>query len=157
MCDVCGLWLHTRCIGLGGATNAYSKLSHSPTSPSLILSYFTHCQQLIPILTYISADHEDSALIASPSHRFSVLHSNCSNSIPGNDINSLWSQWYDFYMTVTSKTVPLKWIKISNNLPFLNNDLMKTVRRKALLFRQAQRLGTVRAWSKKTQVRNKVT
>ena len=80
-----------------------------------------------------------------------------SDSFPANDINSLWTQWYDFFMTTISQTIPSKVIKRRHNLPFLTSQLTKAIRKKFRLFRLAKKLGSDRAWHKYNQARNRVT
>ena len=62
-----------------------------------------------------------------------------SKSFPASNIDSLWSQWYDFYMTVISQSIPSKSIKQSKNLPYLNNELMRAVRKKSPTVPQSQK------------------
>ena len=67
---------------------------------------------------------------------------------PANDVDSLWTQWLDYFMTTMSQTIPSKVIKQNHNLPYLADDLVSAIRRKLKLYKDARPLNTDRAWSK---------
>ena len=60
-------------------------------------------------------------------------------------------------MTTMSKTIPTKLIKPSRNIPYLSHNLLRLVRKKHRLFKQAKRLNSDRAWSKYIKARNHLT
>ena len=86
-----------------------------------------------------------------------ILQCLFSNSLPANDIDSLWSQWFDCYMTAISHTVPSKVVKRDHNLPFLSKELIAAMCKKAHLYKEAKRRSMDRAWRRYSQVHNKVT
>ena len=80
-----------------------------------------------------------------------------SDSLPANDVDSLWTQWLDYFMTTTSQTIPSKVIKPNHNLPYLTDDLVSAVWRKLKLYKDARHLNTDRTWSKYHKLCNRVT
>ena len=87
----------------------------------------------------------------------SLLQCFSSHSLPANDVNSLWTQWLDYFMTTMSQTIPSKVIKQNHNLPYLTDDLVSAIRRKHKLYKDARCLNTDRTWSKYHKLRNRVT
>ena len=77
--------------------------------------------------------------------------------LPANDVDSLWSQWYTFFMSTMSTFIPTKSIKPNQRLPYITDSLKRGIQRKLKLYKEAKRLNTDRAWSKYSKARNKVT
>ena len=84
-----------------------------------------------------------------------ILQCLSTESFPSDDVNTLWTQWLDFFTLTMSKTIPSKIIKHRHRLPYLTNNLMNAVKRKLKLFKQAKLLKSELAWSKYTSARNK--
>ena len=80
-----------------------------------------------------------------------------SRSFPANDVDTLWTQWYDFFMTTISQSIPSKIVKPRHKLPYLTDNLQRALKRKLKLFQEAKKLDTERAWSKYSKARNKAT
>ena len=80
-----------------------------------------------------------------------------SRSFPANDVDTLWTQWYDFFMTTISQSIPSKIVKPRRKLPYLTDNLQRALKRKLKLFQEAKKLDTERAWSKYSKARNKAT
>ena len=86
-----------------------------------------------------------------------TLHCLSSNSFPADDVDSLWHQWYDFFMTTMSQFIPSKVVKQNQTLPYLSNQLKKALKKKLKLFKVAKRSNTEQAWSRYNKVRNRVS
>ena len=168
---LCYLALHTRCITRSTATTS-TLIDHIYLSENL--SYFS-CSTEFPLHAF---DHSTIHLCLTKPHpptkkvirrkvwlykqadfesANAILQCLSSESFPANDINSLLSQWHDFYMTTMSQSIPSKVVKSSSNLPYLSKDLVAATQKKACLFRRARRLGTTKAWQKYSMTRNRVT
>ena len=77
--------------------------------------------------------------------------------LPANDVDSLWSQWYTFFMSTMSIFIPSKTIKPNQRLPYITDSLKCDIQRKLKLYKEAKRLNTDRVWSKYNKARNKAT
>ena len=86
------------------ADSDHSTISLCLSNPSPPTSPFRKARRL-----YQRADFETAC---------STLRCLSSHAFPANDINSLWFQWWDYFMTM-SQTIPSTIIKRSQNLPFL--------------------------------------
>lgn len=108
----------------------------------------THNNRRRKIWLYKSADFEtaNSTLKCLPTAIFS-----------DDDVNKFWTEWYDVFMTVMAETIPTKQIKPKTKVPYLTTELLHLVRKKCRLHKHAKRVGTSRAWTKYTKVRNRVT
>ena len=108
----------------------------------------THKNRRRKIWLYKSADFEtaNSTLKCLPTAIFS-----------DDDVNKFWTEWYDVFMTVMEETIPTKQIKPKTKVPYLTEELLHLVRKKCRLHKHAKRVGTSRAWTKYTKVRNRVT
>ena len=67
------------------------------------------------------------------------------------DVNNFWAEWSDVFVVDTMYTKP------KTKLPYLSDDLLHLVRRKCRLYSHSKRVGTARAWTKYTKLRNRVT
>ena len=86
-----------------------------------------------------------------------TLHCLSSRSFPANDVDSLWYQWSDFFMTTMSQFIPSKVIKQNQKLPYLTNSLKSALKKKLKVFKDAKRCNSEHAWSKYNKVHNRVT
>lgn len=60
-------------------------------------------------------------------------------------------------MTTISQSIPSKVVKSRHKLPYLTDNLQRTLKRKLQLLQEAKTLNTERAWSKYSKARNKAT
>ena len=60
-------------------------------------------------------------------------------------------------MTIMTETIPTKRIRPRTKVPYLTDELLHIVRKKCHLYNHAKRVGSARAWTKYTRIRNRVT
>ena len=58
--------------------------------------------------------------------------------LPANDIDSLRSQWYSFFMSTMSTFIPTKSIKPNQRLPYITDSLKRDIQRKLKLYKEPQ-------------------
>ena len=86
-----------------------------------------------------------------------TLHYLPTSIFSNGDVNNFWAEWSDVFMIVMRDTIPTKQIKPKTKIPYLTDELLHLVRKKYRLYNHAKRVGTARAWSKYTKIRNCVT
>ncbi len=86
-----------------------------------------------------------------------ILMSYPSEELPANEINTMWANWYNRFMTTMTTSIPSKLIKQVNNLPYLTTDLVKLIHKKHSTYKAARKLNSTSAWSKYNTMRNLVT
>lgn len=97
---------------------------------------------------------DDQAESDSANH---ILQCLSSHSFPANDVDTLWTQWHNFFMTTISQSIPSKVVKPNRKLSYLTVNLKRALKRKLKLFQEAKRLNTERTWIKYSKARNKAT
>ena len=86
--------------------------------------------------------HEDLQRLPS-----TILHSD--------DVNSFWSLWRDFFLSVISKHIPHKQILVKKTLPWLTQDLKSLTQKRDLLYRKAKLSNSSSAWVSFRKARSK--